>query len=125
MIKTLHTTTIVMVEDDEGHSRLIIKNLARAGISSDTILHFSDGIEAMEYLSSKEPHSGSMPLLILLDLNLPGIDGYEILRQVKDNPRTRNIPVIMLTTTDKGLIGNLRLLSLGISVRNFKTHNAV
>jgi len=90
--------TIIMVEDDEGHAKLIEKNLRRAGIVNK-LIHYSDGAQAVEHFFGKEaPEAG--PLLILLDLNLPGIDGYEILRRLKTNGKTKKIPIVVLTTTD-------------------------
>lgn len=97
------TVTIVMIEDDEGHARLIEKNLRRAGISNQ-IVHIDNGRKAADYLlgtgeysSSKRP---SAPMLILLDLNLPEMDGFDILQKIKQDDETKLIPVIILTTTD-------------------------
>jgi CheY-like chemotaxis protein len=91
---------IVMIEDDEGHATLIKRNLKRAGICN-TMLHFKDGAVALDYFYGKDsaeaPHEKT---LVLLDLNLPEIDGYEILKRLKGAERTRPIPVIVLTTTD-------------------------
>ncbi len=92
--------TLVMIEDDEGHALLIRKNLERSGIGN-SLVHLKDGNAAIEYFFAQQNlltnHEKS---LILLDLNLPGIDGYEILRRLKGDERTRKIPVIVLTTTD-------------------------
>jgi len=92
---------IIMIEDDDGHARLIEKNIRRAGISND-IHHFTDGISALDYLHnhpSGPTHNG--PALILLDLNLPDMSGTDILVRIKaeDNPLKRT-PVVVLTTTD-------------------------
>lgn len=89
--------TIVMIEDDEGHARLIEKNLRRGGITNE-ILHFDTGKKALDFFSSVG--NPVPPLLVLLDLNLPEVDGYEVLRRIKDEPGTQSIPVIVLTTTD-------------------------
>jgi CheY-like chemotaxis protein len=91
---------LVMIEDDEGHAILIKRNLQRAGISNK-IIHLPDGAKAMDYFFGKDNHL--LPhdkMLILLDLNLPEIDGYEILRRLKNGEHTRAIPIIVLTTTD-------------------------
>ncbi|NJM33658.1 MAG: response regulator [Rhodomicrobium sp.] len=88
--------TIVMIEDDEGHARLIEKNIVRAGVSNP-IKHFVNGADALSYLSSEgRPKS----LLILLDLNLPDMTGIDILQRLKDDALLRPSPVIVLTTTD-------------------------
>jgi CheY-like chemotaxis protein len=94
--------SIVMIEDDEGHARLIERNIRRAGVNNE-ILPFRTGGEALEFLlgadGSGEATSGRS-LLILLDLNLPDMAGVEILRRVKANAHTRSAPVLILTTTD-------------------------
>ena len=100
MSNVRETISIVMVEDDEGHARLIEKNLRRAGISN-TIIHFSTGKQAVDYFFDENGYiSQADPLLVLLDLNLPELDGYEVLKRIKGDVRTRAIPVIILTTTD-------------------------
>ncbi len=91
---------IVMVEDDEGHARLIEKNIRRAGISND-IRHFLDGTSALDYLFN-DPHGPAFngPALILLDLNLPDMSGTSILEKVKSDDKLKRTPVVVLTTTD-------------------------
>jgi len=91
---------IIMIEDDEGHARLIEKNIRRAGISND-IHHFRDGTSALEYLHEAPDgptHNG--PALILLDLNLPDMNGVDILARIKGDEHLRLAPVVVLTTTD-------------------------
>jgi CheY-like chemotaxis protein len=95
------SVNIIMIEDDEGHARLIEKNIRRAGIAND-IQHFTDGTSALEYLHHAPDgpvHNG--PALILLDLNLPDMSGTDILSRIKaeGNP-LRRTPVVVLTTTD-------------------------
>ena len=93
---------IVMIEDDEGHARLIERNIRRSGVNNE-IKPFSDGTSAMKYLLGRDgsgiEHKGQA-LLILLDLNLPDMTGIEILRQVKENKYLKSTPVVVLTTTD-------------------------
>jgi len=94
--------TILLVEDDPGHARLVEKNLRRANLTNP-IVPLSDGRQAMDYLFREGPYSDDpIPanLLVLLDLNLPVMDGYQVLRRMKGNDSTRRIPVIVLTTTD-------------------------
>jgi len=92
--------SIIMVEDDAGHARLIEKNIRRAGISN-TIHHFTDGTSALAYiLDAEEGPARNGPALILLDLNLPDMSGTDILKRIKDEPRLRRTPVVILTTTD-------------------------
>jgi CheY-like chemotaxis protein len=91
---------ILLVEDDPGHARLIEKNLRRAGIVNQ--IDFADnGQRALEYLENNYCEVGTKTrLVILLDLNLPVLDGYQVLTMIKADERTKRIPVIVLTTTD-------------------------
>jgi CheY-like chemotaxis protein len=92
--------TIVMIEDDEGHARLIERNIRRAGINN-AVRHFTDGAAGLAYLFS-DP-SGPLkngPALILLDLNLPDMSGVDILARIKADAGLRRTPVVVLTTTD-------------------------
>ena len=94
--------TILLVEDDPGHAVLIEKNLRRAGISND-IVTVNDGQSAVDVLLKRDSSPGdahAYPLLVLLDLNLPVLDGYQVLKIIKQDERTKRIPVIILTTTD-------------------------
>jgi DNA-binding response OmpR family regulator len=94
--------TIVMIEDDEGHARLIEKNVRRAGVNNP-IIPFTNGTTALDYILG-EDRSGDVSanryILILLDLNLPDMSGIDILEKVKSNSHTKRLPVIILTTTD-------------------------
>jgi CheY-like chemotaxis protein len=93
---------IVMIEDDEGHARLIERNIRRAGVSNE-IIPFSNGTEALSYLLGADGSgvvSAKRSLLVLLDLNLPDMTGVDILAKVKANTHLRRSPVIVLTTTD-------------------------
>jgi len=90
--------TIIMVEDDEGHARLIEKNIRRASVNNE-IKHFSNGHAALAYLFQPEVQQNG-PLLLLLDLNLPDMSGTEILTKLKQDEQLKRTPVIVLTTTD-------------------------
>ncbi len=91
---------IVMIEDDEGHARLIEKNIRRAGISN-AIRHFVDGTSALKYLYEDESGPAlNGPALILLDLNLPDMSGTDILAKIKSEGALKRTPVVVLTTTD-------------------------
>jgi len=95
--------TIAVIDDDQGHRELVRRNLLRAGINND-IVDLTSGKEALDYIFCRGAftnRTGDPELLVLLDINMPGgMDGVEVLRQIKDDPETRKIPVIMLTTTD-------------------------
>ena len=94
--------TIVMVEDDECHARLIEKNIRRAGVNNE-IKPFMTGTDALSFLlggdGSGKGHKGEA-LLILLDLNLPDMSGVDILQRIKQSPGLHMAPVVVLTTTD-------------------------
>ena len=94
---------IVMVEDDEGHARLIERNIRRAGVNNE-IVPFANGADALKYLLGEDGSgeaNAARCLLVLLDLNLPDMTGVDVLTKVKSNPHLRRSPVIVLTTTDE------------------------
>lgn len=93
---------ILLAEDDEGHALLVKRNLARAGFANE-IVHVSDGQQALDYVRREGAFSNrpvAASLLLVLDINMPCLDGVQVLQRIKDNERTAKIPVIMLTTTD-------------------------
>ena len=101
-MSNVQQVTILLVEDDPGHARLIEKNLRRSGITNE-IVAVSDGQQALDYLFGEGEYAGddrASPLLMLLDLNMPVLDGYQVLERVKGDERTKRIPVVVLTTTD-------------------------
>jgi len=94
--------TIIMIEDDEGHARLIERNIRRSSVNNE-IVSFTSGTAASNYLFGSDglgmDHKGEASL-ILLDLNLPDMGGIEILQRVKANSYLKSTPVVVLTTTD-------------------------
>ena len=93
---------ILLVEDDPGHVLLIEKNLRRACVLNE-IINLDDGGKALEYLFGEGEYAevnNPTPLLILLDMNLPVLNGLQVLETIKADDRTKRIPVVMLTTTD-------------------------
>jgi len=94
--------TIIMVEDDEGHARLIERNIRRSGVNNE-IVPFTDGTSAVKYLFGPDGTGRArkgQALLVLLDLNLPDMTGIEILKRIKENAYLKSTPVVVLTTTD-------------------------
>jgi len=94
--------TILLAEDDDGHATLVAANLERAGFVN-TLVRARDGVEAIKILESGSGPGGGLPegpLLLLLDIKMPRMDGLEVLEKVRKSPAFRSIPVIMLTTTD-------------------------
>jgi CheY-like chemotaxis protein len=90
--------TIILAEDDDGHATLVERNLKRAGLDNGFI-RLKDGQEALDYLLGPEPPQCESCIL-LLDIKMPRVDGIEVLRRLKGDPRTATLPVVMLTTTD-------------------------
>jgi CheY-like chemotaxis protein len=102
------TVSIVLVEDDDGHATLVERNLRRSGISNG-FLRFRDGAEALDYFFGDPavhaerdwPARDKLTnVVVLLDLRMPRVDGFEVLRRLKASPETASVPVIVLTTTD-------------------------
>ncbi|HYS63056.1 MAG TPA: response regulator [Paraburkholderia sp.] len=115
------TVSIVLIEDDDGHATLVERNLRRAGISNG-FLRFRDGQQALDYFfgpapaeaavsgagsPAVDPAANAYPpredltnFVVLLDLKMPRVDGFEVLRRLKESPQTAAVPVIVLTTTD-------------------------
>src|SRR5471030_873869 len=94
--------TIAMVEDDDGHARLIEKNLRRAGVHNE-IVTLANGASAISFLFGPDGTglvNKGHPLLVLLDINLPDMSGIDILKRLKENQHLRVSPVVVLTTTD-------------------------
>lgn len=94
--------SILLAEDDDGHATLIQRNLARAGLDN-AISRVRDGQEALDFILKKGAHAdrpGSDHLLLILDISMPRMDGFQVLKELKSNPVTARIPVMMLTTTD-------------------------
>ena len=91
---------VLLVEDSPGDVRLTQE--AFRGASMKIILHVApDGVEAMAFLRHQGAHAQSpRPDLILLDLNLPKMDGREVLAHIKEDPDLKSIPIVILTTSD-------------------------
>ncbi|MCA9471258.1 MAG: response regulator [Nitrospirales bacterium] len=93
---------ILIAEDDDGHAALIERNLQRSG-GSRTYLRLKDGQEALDFLFRRgdgKVRIQHCPYILLLDLNLPKINGLEVLRQIKEHTELRKIPVTVFSTTD-------------------------
>lgn len=93
---------VLLVEDDPGHALLIQKNLRRAGLAPSIVV-LDNGRKAADYLLKEGDYAPSghlLPPFVLLDLDLPVLNGLQVLKIMKSDERTKRIPVIMLTSTD-------------------------
>lgn len=94
--------TILLVEDNADDELLTRRALERNRIYNEVVVA-RDGVEALDYLFCTGEHAGrdpaDLPELVLLDLNLPRIDGIEVLRRLRSDPRTALLPVVVLTTS--------------------------
>jgi len=90
---------IWLIDDDDGHALLVEENLQDAGLCNPFV-RAHDGDEGWRWLSEAAEGKRKRPGLILLDVSMPGLDGFEVLERIKSNTQLRKIPVIMLTSTD-------------------------
>jgi CheY-like chemotaxis protein len=93
---------ILIAEDDDGHAELIIEGLKESGVCNP-IIRFSDGEQVWNFLSNKSAkpfYDVTKSYLLLLDINMPKMDGVEVLERIKSDINLKNLPVMMLTTTD-------------------------
>jgi len=92
------TLNILLVEDTPGDVRLITEGFKRTQL--EPVFHVvSDGEEALNMLLSEKMSKTKLPDLILLDLNLPLVSGHEVLKQIKNNKKLREVPVVILTSS--------------------------
>ena len=90
---------ILLVEDDPRDAELALRALRVAKIANDIIVA-RDGAEALDFLFGEASHQRpATPKVILLDLKLPKVDGLEVLKRIKSDPRTKYIPVVVLTSS--------------------------
>ena len=97
------TPVILLVEDNLGHAEMIMRSFGDCPIANK-VYHLCDGEAALDYLfqrgNYKDARKSPHPHVVLLDLRLPKIDGLDVLREIKNSPKLRKIPVIILTTSE-------------------------
>jgi two-component system, response regulator len=93
---------ILLVEDSPDDVKLTLRALKKSNITNEVVVA-QDGLEALEYLSGTGRHEGRdvtiLPVLILLDLKLPKVDGLEVLKRIRSDERTRLLPTVILTSS--------------------------
>lgn len=93
---------IVLIEDNFDHAELVMRSLRDHRVAN-VVRHFADGEAALDYLFHRNQFEGEQtprPMLILLDLRIPKVDGLEVLAQIKTSEETSRIPVVVLTTSE-------------------------
>lgn len=99
--RTSSALEILVVEDDPGDLLMITEALEDDALARHAVHVARDGAEALDFLRHRHPHeSAPAPDLVLLDLNLPKLDGYDVLAAVKGDPLLAPIPVVVLSTSD-------------------------
>jgi two-component system, response regulator len=104
--------SILLVEDNPMDEALTLRALTRCNLANNVMVAH-DGAQALDYLFGRanDGVASDLPQLILLDLKLPKIDGHEVLKRIREDPRTRLLPVVILTTSveDKDRFDGYRL----------------
>jgi CheY-like chemotaxis protein len=101
-MENLKEVIILIAEDDDGHAELIKDGLEDSGICNQ-VIRFSNGEEVWQFISctgDKGVRDKNKSYLLLLDINMPKMNGEEVLTRIKSNMELKEMPVIMLTTTD-------------------------
>lgn len=102
MNSSMNTGPILLVEDNKDDELLTIRALKKSNVANDVVVA-RDGVEALDYLFGTGAHAGRdlsiMPQVVLLDLNLPRVNGLEVLRTIRQDPRTRLLAVVVLTSS--------------------------
>lgn len=100
----MKSTTILLVEDNPDDELLTLRALKKNNLGND-VLVVRDGVQALDYLFCQNEYADrdplDMPQLILLDIKLPRLNGLEVLRAIRADPRTQRLPVVMLTSSNE------------------------
>jgi two-component system response regulator len=96
----MNSGTILLVEDSPDDVLFTLRAFERNKISNEVVVA-ADGEQALEYLLPADEAKALTPALVLLDVNLPKIDGLEVLRRIRSHPRTTGLPVVVLTTSNE------------------------
>jgi two-component system response regulator len=112
MNQALQEVEVLLIEDTATDAELCIRTLKKHNISNK-IVWVKDGAEAIDYFFDESPNvkPRAMPRLVLLDLHLPKVSGLEVLRRLKQDPRSKSIPVVVLTSSkeDRDIVESYNL----------------
>ncbi len=106
----MNSGTILLVEDNPDDVLFTLRAFERNNISNDVVVA-ADGEQALEYLLPADESRALTPALVLLDVNLPKVDGLEVLRRIRSHARTAGLPVVVLTTSseERDIVESYRL----------------
>ncbi len=100
----MKSSRILLVEDNPDHQELTLMTLAENNVLNEVVVT-SDGVQALDYLFGTGEYAGrdprEVPALVLLDLKLPRLNGIDVLRRIREDPRTRLVPVVILTSSSE------------------------
>jgi CheY-like chemotaxis protein len=117
MTNSIHDVDVLLVEDNPDDAGLVIRELKKINLGN-SLYHLSDGAEALDFIFGRGEFSErkveDKPKVILLDLKMPKVDGLEVLRTIRDDDRTKLIPVVVMTSSreEQDII---RSYSLGVN----------
>lgn len=98
----INEVEILLVEDNKTDAELAIHALKKVKLANH-LIHVKDGVEALEFLFGKGKYAARIskgnPKVILLDIKMPRLDGIEVLKQIRGNPSTKRIPVVIMTSS--------------------------
>jgi two-component system, response regulator len=108
---------ILLVEDNPDDEALTLHALEKHNFANNVVIA-RNGLEALDYLFARGAHAGrdikDLPAVVLLDLKLPKIDGFEVLRQIRSNESTRFLPTVILTSSNED-VDRIKGYSLGVN----------
>jgi two-component system response regulator len=106
----MNTGTILLVEDNPDDVMFTLRAFEKNKIFNDVVIA-ADGEQALEYLLPADEYKALRPALVLLDVNLPKVNGLEVLRRIRSNSRTAGLPVVVLTTSneERDIVDSYRL----------------
>lgn len=110
----IRKTSVLLVEDNDDDVQLTLRAFQKHKLANEVHVA-TDGVEALDFLFARGAHADrngtELPQVVLLDLNLPKLDGLEVLRQIRADPRTRTLPVVVLTSSneERDLVESYRL----------------